>query len=119
MIKCYKCHEEFEDGDSIMSCSRCGALYHKDCWFSEPTCMVKDCGNDRGIPLRGENLDPELTDDYIHELLEESNTPEYHRRKFYPIIFALILFILWIGLNSYHDYQKNHNKSNVTFVEKK
>lgn len=123
MLKCAKCNEEFEDSDSIMVCGRCGAMYHKDCWFSEPMCLTPDCEYDRGMPLRGENLDTEMTQEeyaeYVKKLLAESKTKEYTYKKIYPIIIALIIFVLWIGLNSYHDYQKQHDKTNVTFIEKK
>lgn len=120
MIKCFKCQKEFEDSDSIMVCSRCGAMYHKDCWFSEVTCKNPGCGYDRGMPLRGENLDPNMTDDYIKDLLADSKTKEYTWKKIIPIIIATIIFVTWIALNSYHDYQKHHTNNNtVTFTEKK
>ena len=120
MIVCKKCGIEFEDSDSIMVCSRCGAMYHKNCWFSEMSCITPGCDNQRGMPLRGENLDPDMTDDYIKELLEKSNTKEYHIRKYIPMIVAVIIFVTWICLNSYHDYQKQQKEdAPIAFIEKK
>lgn len=119
MIECRKCHKEFEDKDSIMVCSRCGAMYHKNCWFSEINCITEDCGNDRGLPLRGENLDPDMTDEYIKELLAKSNTKMYVMKKYLPMIVCIIIFLTWIVLNSYHNYQAEQQKNNtITFTEK-
>ena len=120
MVTCTKCHKEFEENDSIMVCTRCGAMYHKDCWFSEPVCMKTGCLNDRGFPLRGENIDPEMQEDFSEELLEESKTKKYLIQKYIPMIIAVVLFLTWIALNSYNDYQKHHRQSNtITFTEKK
>ena len=120
MIACRKCHKEFEEKDSIMVCSRCGAMYHKNCWFSEIHCMTEDCGNDRGLPLRGENLDENMTDEYVKELLAKSNTKMYVMKKYLPMIVAMIIFLSWIVLNSYHSYQQEQKEQNaITFTEKK
>ena len=119
MVHCVKCGKDFEDSDSIMVCSRCGAMYHKNCWFSTPTCITPGCNNDRGMPLRGENLDPDMDQDYVKDMLAESNTKAYFYKKLMPIIIVGLIFVLWIVVNSYNDYLKNHKETNtITFTEK-
>ena len=120
MVKCVKCQKEFKEEDSIMVCAHCGAMHHKDCWFGGGGCAITDCRFDRGLPLRGENLDPDMKDDYIDELLAHSKSKAYTWKQIIPIIIATIIFVTWIALNSYHDYQKHHiNNNSVTFTEKK
>ena len=120
MVKCAKCDKEFVESDSIMVCTQCGAIYHKDCWFSGPTCITKDCYYDRAMPLRGENLDPEMDNqDHIPVLLAKSNTKAAFRKKILPIIIAGVIFLTWIVINSYHDYQKQEKEKNsIIFIEK-
>jgi len=119
MIDCKKCNEEIEDSDMLMVCTKCGAIYHKDCWFSEPICIVENCKNSRGMPLRGENIDPNMTDGYIADLLKEVDPRTKFWNKYYPLVIAFVIFVLWIGVNSYIDY-KNHqtNPNTVIFKDK-
>ena len=120
MAKCVKCHQKFEEKDSIMVCGKCGAMYHKDCWFASPMCITSNCNYDRGMPLRGENIDLDMDENYMEEMLKKANSKETKIKKIIPIIIAVVIFAVWIGLNSYNNYQKEHqNKNVITFTEKK
>lgn len=53
---CSYCHEEITENDlDAISCKKCKAPYHRDCWNESKSCSALNCGGQDTLPfIRGQ-----------------------------------------------------------------